>query len=108
MTIYMNKAPVHCRGEELGEMWWQGRQWAVTEHGIECRDGSYCITKDRLAETLPLSDVPEWPAHMAEKIWADIPDFCTAYLVALSLHGCRIEPKFLHRAVELALMEART
>jgi hypothetical protein len=109
MTIYMNKAPVHCRGEKLGQIWWQGRQWAVTEHGIECQDGSYCITKERLAETLPspLNNTPDWPLHMAEKTWVDVADFLTAYLVALSLHGCRVEPKFLHRAIELALTEER-
>jgi hypothetical protein len=96
---------VYCRGEELGEIWWQGRQWAVTKYGIECRDGCYFIDKDRLAEKLPLSDVPEWPWHVSQKIWADIADFCTCFLVAISLHGCRIEPKLLRKAVEMALVE---
>jgi hypothetical protein len=38
--------PVRCRGEELSSpIYWQGRQWAVTAFGIECRDGTYVIHK---------------------------------------------------------------
>jgi hypothetical protein len=70
----MNKAPVHCRGDELGEIWWQGREWAVTSDGIECRDGCYFIAKDRIDETRS-GDIPDWPPHVATKDWVDIHDF---------------------------------
>jgi hypothetical protein len=42
---------VHCRGEGLSQpIYWQGRQWAVTPFGIECRDGTYAIEKERIWE----------------------------------------------------------
>ena len=80
---------VRCRSEPLDEIWWQGRQWAVTRFGIECRDGTYVIAANRLYErnyhegTLAWC----WLLHMAEKNWIDIHDFCTAFTVALSLHA---------------------
>lgn len=75
--------PVPLRGEALGEIWWRGRQWAVTSDGIERLDGTYVIERSRLVE------YPEesWPEHMAGKIWVDVPEFTTAWLVALLLHG---------------------
>lgn len=77
--ILYDKTPVHVRGERLDTVWWQGRQWAVTEYGIECRDGSYQIEADRLSE-------PDWGPHMKEKEWVDFDDFATAYFVACALH----------------------
>jgi len=61
--VEMSSEPVRVRGEELSEIWWRGRQWAVTAYGIECLDGTYVIERNRLLET------PEypWPCHMAEK-----------------------------------------
>jgi hypothetical protein len=47
---------------------WRGRQWAVTEYGIEALDGSYAIKRDRLHERY-------WLAHMEEKFWVDAVDF---------------------------------
>ncbi len=37
--IAYDKTDVKLRGEPLDEVWWQGRQWAVTAHGLEARDG---------------------------------------------------------------------
>jgi hypothetical protein len=70
-------------GEPLHSIWWRGRQWAVTEYGIEALDGTYSFEAKRLTE-----DIATWgrPAHMAEKDWVDIEDFSTAWLVALALH----------------------
>ena len=50
---------------------------AVTEFGIEARDGTYTIKADRLAENIGHA----WPAHICEKAWVDQNDFCTAWLV---------------------------
>ena len=84
--IAIGKNAVKVRGETLpGEVWWQGVQWAVTERGIECRDGCYYIAKDRLLEGWR-ERVHCWPEHLAEKAWVDIDDFATAWLVALLLH----------------------
>jgi hypothetical protein len=84
-AILYDTAPVTTNrfGEDLDEIWWQGRQWAVTSYGIECRDGSYHIEADRLFENAQYGG---WPAHMAHKVWVDIEDFCTAWLVAIAMH----------------------
>jgi hypothetical protein len=82
---------VHCRGEELGEIWWRGAQWAVTAHGIEALDGTYPIEKHRLLE----KPAHLWPEHMAGKTWVDVDEFTTAWMVGLVLHGYgkRINPE---------------
>lgn len=80
--------PVPLRGDALDEVWWQGRQWAMTSFGLERRDGTYPIEADRLYER-PYHDgylAWCWPLHMAGKCWIDIHDFCTAFAVALALH----------------------
>ncbi len=76
------------RGEALHEKIWQGHQWAVTEYGIEARDGRYVIDAARLSETREFRGqrLPSWPLHMAEKSWVDVHDFCTAFLAALACY----------------------
>jgi hypothetical protein len=70
---------VKVRGEPLDEIWWSGRQWAVTAFGIEALDGTYVIEKDRLLEKL---SVLSWAEHVGNKLWVDDDDFVTARLVA--------------------------
>lgn len=82
--VALDRTPVPVRGETLSAVWWRGRQWAVTEHGIEALDGTYAIGAETL--TLDLS-AHSWPQHMAEKRWVDNEEFATAWLVALALHG---------------------
>lgn len=96
--IVMEAAPVRCRGEALDKVWWQGRQWAVTEFGIEARDGTYTIKADRLAENFGHA----WPAHVCEKMWVDQEDFCTAWLVAIAMHGSVLPPKQVRAAIQAA------
>jgi hypothetical protein len=43
-----DKNYTRLRGQRLSPILWQGGQWAVTAYGIEARDGSYTISKDRL------------------------------------------------------------
>jgi len=83
MSIDCQDELVEVSGGRLDTIWWKGRQWAVTEYGIECLDGKYAIDKSRL-----LKDYPKyvWPQHMREKDWVDLHDFTTAWLVALLLH----------------------
>lgn len=78
---------VSVRGEELSNILWRGRQWAVTTHGIEALDGTYSFEAHRLAEDLHVRGYGGWPSHMSEKDWVDIDDFITAWLIALTLHG---------------------
>ncbi len=84
--IVYSDTEVRNRADELSPILWQGRQWAVTEYGIERRDGTYVIEKSRLDESRADGAV-DWLAHMGEKTWVDAEDFATAYFVALTLHG---------------------
>jgi hypothetical protein len=69
--------PVPVRGEDLSQpIYWQGRQWAVTPFGLECRDGTYVIARDRH------EDRYGWVRHMAGKTWTDLPDFAEALRIA--------------------------
>ena len=72
--------------DDLHEVWWQGRQWAVTAYGIEARDGSYPIEAKRIGEKRGKS-MSDWVPHMAEKDWVDLPDFVTSLMVASILHS---------------------
>ena len=104
-AILMDTGAVKTRGDTLGRVWWQGRQWSVTEHGIECRDGTYYIAADRLTETRGKEGIPTWPPHVCGKTWVDAPDFCTAFIVALALHGHGdfFTPADLERATKEAI-----
>ena len=75
-----NEIPI--RGAPLAVEWWRGRQWSVTEFGLERRDGLYAIPAECL-DGIGRS----WPQHMAEKRDIDQTDFITAWIVALALHG---------------------
>jgi hypothetical protein len=79
---------VETRGDKLGRILWRGRQWSVTEDGLEALDGCYFIAKNRLAEKMPSNPrLPDWPTHVCLKTWVDAADFITAFLVALVIHG---------------------
>lgn len=106
-TIKHDTSSLEVTGEPLDEVWWQGRQWAVTTYGIERRDGTYAIEADRLAEDDIVPGVPDWPQHLAEKRDTDLADFLTAYVVAVALHGASVAPDALRRAIDNAMREAR-
>jgi len=80
---YQTPGAVYCRGEVLAPIVWQGRQWAVTKYGLECRDGTYCIDRRRLWEN---EDEFGWVMHLSEKTWADLPDFAEALRIARHTH----------------------
>jgi hypothetical protein len=82
--IELDSTPVRVRGDALDEVWWRGKQWAVTEYGIERLDGGYTIE----AADLPGDPNFPWPMHMSGKRWVeDIDEFTTAWMVAVVLHG---------------------
>jgi hypothetical protein len=85
--IAYDKNQVTNRGEALSEIWWQGRQWAVTDYGLECRDGTYAIERERLLEE---ATTYGGIRQVGMKIWCDVDDFSTAYLVAVAMHGHRL------------------
>ena len=84
IAIADNEVPLH--GEGLSEIWWRGKQWAATQYGIECLDGTYTIEKASLLKGNP--DIQAMlPNHMSEKEWVDIDEFTTAWMIGLLLHG---------------------
>lgn len=89
-------------GKELGPILWSGRQWAVTEHGIERLNGNYFIDKSRLGDDLGLSDYGGWCEHMGMKSWVDTDDFITAWLIGLTLFGYRLNTQHVRNAIELS------
>ena len=100
ITIDTRKVP--NRGDPLHPILWRGKQWAVTEYGMECLDGLYFIEADRLVESHPLHS---WPEHMATKGWVDRADFLTAWMVALVLLRDRI-PADQHDGLDTGMIEA--
>jgi hypothetical protein len=77
---YESTDEVEVTGEALARpVYWTGRQWAVTSHGIEARDGKYHIAGDRAWERMGDHG---WVEHMAEKVWVDIEDFTEALRIA--------------------------
>ncbi|PSC02684.1 hypothetical protein SLNSH_22745 [Alsobacter soli] len=71
---------VRVRGDAPQEPFhWLGLQWVVTDEGVEARDGTYFIAKDRLREDEPHWS---WEQQMAEKDWVDVHDFAAAMAFA--------------------------
>jgi hypothetical protein len=73
--ILMDDTPVTVSvwGEALNPIWWRGRQWAVTDYGIECLDGTYVIEANRLHH--PGSPTNHnWPEQLCDKDWVDVDD----------------------------------
>jgi hypothetical protein len=71
-------------GGRLSPIIWQGRQWAVTVSGIECRDGRYGISAATLWRD---EDRYPWVVHMSLKSWVDLPDFAEALRIARHYHA---------------------
>ena len=66
--IQLDTTPVKVCGEPLHPIWWRGKQWAVTEYGVEALDGTYSFEAKRLTENI---ENWGWPAHVREKDWVD-------------------------------------
>ncbi|GAB4067985.1 hypothetical protein KHC28_11295 [Ancylobacter sonchi] len=93
--IALDKSEVNVRGDQLGDIWWRGKQWAVTSDGIEALDGTYVAEKHRLLEEI--EEWP-WPRQLSEKTWCDSDEFATAFMVGLVLHGySRVDSAKLRR-----------
>jgi hypothetical protein len=97
--IETDRTMIPVRGDAPGEIFWRGKQWAVTVHGLECLDGTYFVEKGRLDEDL---GAHSWLDQLAEKTWVDIDDFVTAWMVAVLYHGYgkTVDPATLKTAVE--------
>lgn len=64
---------VKLRGEPLGIVLWQGTQWAVTDYGLECRDGLYHVAAKDLMKhhESKRAAFNHWYSHIAGKTWCD-------------------------------------
>ena len=72
---------VEVAGESLTKpIYWQGRQWAVTPYGVECRNGNYHIEAERIWEND--DEYGGWVMHMRTKDWVDLEDFAEALRIA--------------------------
>ena len=88
--MQIDVTPVARRGTPLHAIWWRGRQWAVTNYGVEALDGTYAIEARRLTEGLGAIAPRVWLCEqVACEEWVDVDDLATAWLVAMTLHGIR-------------------
>ena len=58
---------------------WRGRQWAVTDTGVEALNGKYHIA---IANIWADRDGQHWIEHMQHHYWVDIRDFKEALTIA--------------------------
>ncbi len=65
-------------------VYWRGRQWAVTDFGIERIGGGQSVPTDRLFEDI---SVYSWIRRMGDRPDVDLDEFATAFMVALACHG---------------------
>ena len=80
--------------ENRRNVYWAGRQWCVTEYGLETiRPGRYLVEAERLGD-LSHGKVPkaERLRHVAEKTWVDVEDLIAAFSVAVLVHAGKFDP----------------
>lgn len=91
------------------KVYWTGRQWCVTDHGLETVDpDAYYVGAGQL---FTLTDgigepMAERMRHITEKTWVDVEDFAAAFAVALAIHSDK-GPALPPGAFLNALAEAR-
>ena len=83
-----SREAVKCNGEILDDILWQGRQWAVTTYGLECRDGRYHVEVSQFfhggdSRGSHIKDLKQrshfcWMLHMFDKCWVDQVDLTNA------------------------------
>lgn len=77
---YVSDTVVEAVGEHLHEpIHWTGRQWAVTDFGVEARNGTYSISKRRLWNE---EDEWGWVRQVSTRGWIDMADFAEALRLA--------------------------
>ena len=72
---------------EESKVYWQGKQWKVTDSGLESENVDYTILKESLGELgTHDEETADWLFHMPQKTWVDYPEFVEAYFMALEIH----------------------
>lgn len=93
----------------------RGRQWVVTNTGIETLShisgvgADYGFDAGRLVDstTHRKGVLYNWPVYLAEKEWVDLEDFLLIFTVALILHHEKYEPEVDFSMLEASFAEAR-
>jgi hypothetical protein len=93
----------------------RGRQWAVTNTGIETLShisgigAEYGFDAGRLVDSTKhrKGALYDWPVYMAEKEWVDLEDFLLIFTVALSLHHEKYDADVDFSKLEASVAEAR-
>jgi hypothetical protein len=97
--------------DEPDEVWWRGRQWCVTQYGLETRGRPYLysLSVQQIAEVRSTQDgiVANTVIHLMEKNWLDVDDLFTAWLVSISLHGLNVAFVDVQRTFRHALAQRR-
>jgi hypothetical protein len=69
------------------DLYWKGKQWAVSENGLQSLDGEIIISPSDLISyksKLTPGVLARWPIEMSETLGVNYDDFVTAWLVALA------------------------
>lgn len=76
--------------QALRMVYWTGRQWCVTDHGLETVDpDAYYVGAPQLFTLTDGISEPmaERMRHITEKTWVDVEDFAAAFAIALAIHS---------------------
>jgi len=78
---------------------WEGKQWVVTDYGIErrCVEGGYPYEMKK--EDLNINGDYISPQHIAGKRWADLDEFILAWFACIVIH--KLEIKDVSKVMEL-------
>lgn len=73
-------------------VYWRGRQWCVTDTGLETNDGHYDVGARILGELTAHRNAKNEPIlerirHITEKRWVDVEDLFAAFSIACHIHG---------------------
>lgn len=80
------------------KIYWQGKQWCVTDYGIETvEQDRYYIEAERLGDLTEGRDRDQHPGaerlrHTGGKTWVDIEELAAAFAVALQVHAGKFPP----------------
>lgn len=77
------------------KVYWTGRQWCVTDLGLETvEEDRYYVEAGLLGELTDGTEevLAERMRHICEKTWVDVEDFAAAFAVALAIHADKVQP----------------
>lgn len=79
----------------MTKVYYAGRQWHVTDFGLECLEPyHYDIEASRLGALTDWNGPPcaEAMLHVGAKTWVDVEDFAAAFAVACQVHAGKFAP----------------